>query len=180
MTMNVMACDLEYVQVSGGRHIMAKCAIVDMWCDIVLNLTVRPNERVTNYVTKITGLRQGDLDFGMPYDTALRVVKDVLSTPDIVAFHDPTNDLKVLNWSPECVVDTSRMSYLIDRGNFSRRPSEGVGLKKLASVLLNTDIQGGFHSPVEDAITTMKLYKLSAGLECCYIRLKSGTGSNTE
>ena len=38
--MNILACDLEYVQVSGGRSVMAKCAIVNLACEIILNITV--------------------------------------------------------------------------------------------------------------------------------------------
>ena len=56
--MSLLACDLEYVQVSGGRSVMAKCAIVNLACEIILNITVKPAEHVTCYVSCLTGIIQ--------------------------------------------------------------------------------------------------------------------------
>lgn len=158
--MIVFACDVECVQGLGGRSLLAKCVIINYTMDIVLNVTLKPNERVQNYVTWITGIRRGDLDNGVEYNAGLDVIRRTLALADICVFHDPTNDLKVIGYQPARVIDTSMNTTLNEKAGLVRRYGERTGLKKLAKAIWNIEMQDGTHCPVEDAMATMRLYQL--------------------
>lgn len=162
--MNILSCDIECVQGYDGKSILAKCAIVNQRMEIVLNITVKPNRPVRNYVTWITGIRRGDLENGMENEKALMVIREILNSADICVFHDYTNDLKVLQFLPRGIlVDTSTNGWLISQTGLTRKSNERVGLKLMAKALLGVDIQKGVHTASIDALTTMRLYRLIQG-----------------
>ena len=156
-----LSCDIECVQGYDNSLLLAKCCIIDTNLEVVLNITIKPDKPVKNYITWVTGLRRGDLNRGVECSEGKRMIKTLFDTADTIVFHDCRNDLKVLEYLPLGeVVDTSNHPGLIAKTYLKRASKERVGLKTMGKLLLGVHIQEGAHSAKEDAIVTMRLFLL--------------------
>lgn len=150
-----LAIDCEMVGV-GSRKLsaLARVSIVNQFGHTIYDKFVKPNEKVTDYRTFVSGIRANDLKDGLPEDLVKKEVENLIRGKLLVG-HAIKNDLNVLGLKhpQQFIIDTSIYFKKMFNG---KTPS----LKRLAETLLNVKVQTGEHSSVEDAKATMRLYTL--------------------
>ena len=116
---------------------------------VLLNERVAPPQP-KDYLTRYSGLRQGDLDDAPSFDSVQAKVKTLLDGRVLVG-HSVSNDLKYLRLKHPAAltVDTAALNW----------GGREVGLANLAREVLGVDIQGATHCPEEDALTSLRLLK---------------------
>ena len=155
-----LALDCEMVGVGIYRSTaLARCSVVNYNGDVVCDLYVKPEQPVTDYRTKWSGIRKGDLNDGCTFQEARRKVQTIIEGRTLVG-HSLHSDLHALNLSHprHFMRDTSK--YCAIRGLAGLQRNVTPSLKDLASILLSLDIQDGEHCSVEDARAAMSLYKV--------------------
>ena len=155
-----LALDCEMVGVGeGGKDsILARISVVNTSGECVYDKYVLPSETVTDYRTKVSGIRPEHLkkENAMPHSMVQKEISEMFNNRILVG-HALHNDLKVLFLShpKKHIRDTQKCKVF-------RRMSRSIGslcsLKNLAKLVLGTTIQEGEHSSVEDAKVAMRLY----------------------
>ncbi|KAF9350730.1 3'-5' exonuclease [Mortierella sp. NVP85] len=148
-------CEMVGVGPEGVESALARVSIVNYHGVEILDLYVRPQERVTDFRTAVSGITPRHLATAVDFKEAQKRVADVIKDK-IVVGHAVYNDFKalLLDHPQRLIRDTSRYKPFraLMKG---KTPS----LKKLAHSLLGIKIQDGAHSSVEDARVTVMLYK---------------------
>lgn len=151
-------CEMVGVGEGGKRSALARVVIVGFDERVTYAAFVRPPEPVTDYRTAVSGVRPEHMAHALP----LRRVQDdvaALLRERIVIGHALHNDLKAL------MLEHPR-KHVRDTASFPPfRKQQGAGtaprrLQWLAKEFLGWDIQGAEHSPAEDAVAALRLYKL--------------------
>jgi RNA exonuclease 4 len=138
------------------EHMLARVSLVDFEGRTLYDAFVKPQERVIDYRTPITGI---DADVlrkkGEPFATVRAKCTELMKGKVVVghAVHHDFAALK-LEHPAEFIRDTSRFPPLRPPKRKST-PS----LRLLAEYWLEKTMQTGAHSSIEDARTTMVLYK---------------------
>ncbi|KAM4644274.1 interferon-stimulated 20 kDa exonuclease-like 2 [Amazona ochrocephala] len=159
----VVAIDCEMVGTGPGgrRSALARCSIVGYGGDVLYDRYVRPAAPVVDFRTRWSGVRRQHMARAVPFVAARKEILRILAGKLVVG-HAIYNDFKALKYfHPQALTrDTSKMPLLNRKGGFPENAT--VSLKRLAKELLHKDIQVGKsgHSSVEDARTTMELYKV--------------------
>ncbi|KAM4013784.1 interferon-stimulated 20 kDa exonuclease-like 2 isoform 1-T2 [Anomaloglossus baeobatrachus] len=159
----VLAIDCEMVGTGfkGRNSALARCSIVNYQGDVVYDKYVRPACPVTDFRTRWSGIRREHLSNAIPFNVAQKEVLKLLHGK-IVIGHAIQNDYKALGYfhPKEMTRDTSKIPLLNRKAGFPEK--EPASLKRLAKQVLHKDIQVGKsgHSSVEDAKTTMELYRV--------------------
>ncbi|KAJ6788472.1 hypothetical protein PWT90_02617 [Aphanocladium album] len=152
-----IAIDCEMVGVGPGGHesALARVSMVDFHGRQVYDSYVRPQERVTDWRTPVSGVSPREMRFARDFAEVQRDVADLLDGRILIG-HDVRHDLEALKLShpPRDIRDTSKHGSFKRHAN-GRKPA----LRILAQTLLNVDIQGGAHSSLEDARVTMLLFR---------------------
>lgn len=152
-----VAMDCEMVGVGGleDRSVLARVSIVNFHGTQVYDSFVKPKEFVTDWRTHVSGVSSKHMATARSFEEVQKQVADILSERILVG-HAIRNDLEavMLGHPKKDIRDTSRFSGF-------RKLSAGKtpSLKKLAKELLGVEIQGGEHSSIEDARTTMLLFR---------------------
>ena len=159
----VVALDCEMVGVGadGKDSILARVSLVNQFSDCIYDKYVIPTEKVTDYRTKVSGIRPDDLkkeNGAVSFSTVQKEVANILKGRILVG-HAVHNDLQVLYLSHEKkkIRDTQKCKI------FRRlHPSLGglSSLKNLAKLLLSQTIQEGEHNSIVDAQVTMRIYTM--------------------
>ncbi|SCU85394.1 LANO_0C04148g1_1 [Lachancea nothofagi CBS 11611] len=153
-----VAIDCEFVGVGpdGKDSALARATVVNFFGHVVLDVFVKPQEKVTDWRTWVSGVRPQDMQSAVPFAVAQEQVAKTLENRYLVG-HSVTHDLQSLFLShPRTMIrDTSRHIPFRKKYAGGKTPS----LKKLAKEILGLDIQGAEHSPIEDARATMLIYK---------------------
>ena len=155
-----IALDCEMVGVGDGgkRSALARVVIVNFDEQVVYATFVRPPEPVTDWRTAVSGVKPQDMRHALP----LRKVQDdvgALLKSRVIVGHALQNDLKAL------MLDHPKRDTR-DTATFPPfRKQQGAGtaprrLQWLAKEFLGWEIQGAEHSPSEDAVAALRLYKL--------------------
>ncbi|XP_068109661.1 interferon-stimulated 20 kDa exonuclease-like 2 [Hyperolius riggenbachi] len=154
-------CEMVGTGLKGSISALARCSIVSYHGDVVYDNYIRPANPITDYRTKWSGIRREHLINAIPFVTAQKEILKILRGK-IVIGHAIHNDYKALGYfhPKEMTRDTSKIPSLNRKAGFPEK--EIVSLKRLAKQLLHKDIQTGRggHSSVEDAKTTMELYRI--------------------
>lgn len=156
---NYLAIDCEMVGVGdkGSESVLARVSIVNFHGATIMDRFVRPQEKVTDYRTWVSGVRPRDLK-GAPSFSEVQGEVAALIKGKVLVGHAIQNDLKALLLShPKPLTrDTATFQPLRDLAK-TKYPS----LKKLAKLVLGIDIQleGESHSSVEDARATMAVFR---------------------
>lgn len=156
---NYLAIDCEMVGVGhkGSESILARVSIVNFHGATILDRFVKPQEKVTDYRTWVSGVRPKDLRNAPSFSEVQGEVAGLIKGKVLVG-HAIQNDLKALLLShPKPLIrDTSTFQPLRDLAK-TKYPS----LKKLAQLVLGIEIQveGESHSSVEDARATMAVFR---------------------
>ncbi|XP_051548786.1 apoptosis-enhancing nuclease [Myxocyprinus asiaticus] len=159
----LVALDCEMVGTGpGGQYSeVARCSIVNYYGGVIYDKYILPQQPVTDYRTRWSGIRKHHLGQAVPFEDAQNEIIDILKGKVIIG-HALNNDFFVLDLSvPEHMVrDTCTCSWLRELYVASDRCN--ISLKKLAWKLLNRTIQVGRlgHCSVQDARAALDLYKL--------------------
>ncbi|OAA46291.1 RNA exonuclease 4 [Metarhizium rileyi] len=149
--------DCEMVGIGPGGHesALARVSLVDFHGRQIYDSYVKPEERVTDWRTAVSGVSQKEMRFARKFEDVQSEVCDIIEGRILVG-HDIKHDLDALKLSHPFrdIRDTAK-----HRGfkNYShgRKPA----LRVLARELLAVDIQEGPHSSTEDARVTMLIFR---------------------
>lgn len=158
---NIVALDCEMVGVGKSKKgSLARCSIVDYNGNVLYDQYVKPRKKVTDYRTRWSGIKPGDLDTAsaVPFEVARSHVLSILSDK-IVVGHALNFDMKILKMRlPKSQLrDTSQ--FLPLRVKADIKDNMTPSLARLAKVLLCRDIQYPTHCSVEDCIAAIDLYR---------------------
>lgn len=158
-----MDCEMVGVGEGGHRSALARVTVVDWHGKVVLDLYVRPGELVTDYRTYVSGISSCDLDRAVdPASCRIQVLK-VLDGKILVG-HGLKHDLAVLGIShPWWMTRDTAKWEPYQKVRFEDGILWPRKLKELCQEKLKREIQlvGQPHSPIEDAIAALDLYKLA-------------------
>jgi RNA exonuclease 4 len=156
-----MDCEMVGVGVNGHKSALARVTLVDWNGRIVYDSYIQPQCTVTDYRTFVSGIKEEDLKDAGSFETCRAEVLELLDGKVLIG-HALKNDLNALNishpWSQ--IRDTGKyepfMKVRFDDGVLWPRK-----LKDLVSEELQREIQlpGQSHSPFEDAVAALDLYK---------------------
>ncbi|KAJ3320631.1 3'-5' exonuclease [Boothiomyces sp. JEL0866] len=149
-------CEMVGVGPNGSTSVLARVSIVNFHCQVLLDEYVQPVEYITDYRTKYSGITPKLLkEKGKPFKQVQKMVAELLKDKIIIG-HALKNDFAalMLDHPARMTRDTARYKPL---KNPETKNSQS--LKILAKQELGADIQTGSHSSVEDASTTMMIYK---------------------
>lgn len=121
---------------------------------------IATNEHVNDYKTTYSGIVEGDLRIGksdknlVSLQVAYRKIWLLVNLGCNIIGHWLSGDFRMINIyvPPVQVKDTGLCFYL-------RKEKRKLGLKFLAHYVLDTDVQSGNHDSIEDAHTSLLLYK---------------------
>jgi RNA exonuclease 4 len=152
-----VACDCEMVGVGqdGKRSMLARVALVDGLGNTMYDQHVRAVEKVTDYRTHVSGIKASHIrkeNGALPFAQVQREVAGLLEGRLLIG-HAVHHDLKsmMLEHPRSQLRDTSLYPLLRSKDGRPR------SLKHLAAEI-GLQIQTGSHSPVEDALSTLKVY----------------------
>lgn len=150
-------CEMVGVGVKGSESVLARVSIVNWHGFTLLDRFVKPQEKVTDYRTFVSGIRAKDLKDAPTFDVVQREVAELIKDRVLVG-HAIQNDLKalLLDHPRRMIRDTATFQPLRDLAQ-TKHPA----LRKLALIVLGIDVQkkGQEHSSVEDARTTMAVFR---------------------
>ena len=156
----ILAMDCEMVGTGylGKDSILARISIVNQFGHCIYDKYVKATEKVTDYRTKVSGIRPKDLasDNAEDFKVVQKEVSEMFQNRILVG-HSIKNDFKVLflDHPRKHIRDTAE--YKPFRKLFGgRTPS----LKNLTERLLGVKVQEGEHSSVQDAQATMRVYTM--------------------
>lgn len=151
-----MDCEFVGVGLDGKDSALARVSIVNFFGHVVLDVFVKPQEKVTDWRTWVSGIKPHHMVGALGFSEAQKQVASILEGRILVG-HSVSHDLEALFLShPKSMIrDTSR--HIPFRQTYAK--GKTPSLKKLAKEVLGIDIQGAEHSSVEDARATMLLYK---------------------
>lgn len=155
---HILGIDCEMVGVGddGQDSILARISIINQHGHPIYDKYVRPTEPVTDYRTAFSGIRPHNLGSdALPFKQVQAEVAEMLKGRILVG-HSLVNDLQVLFLSHPHRRIRDTQKYKLFKTLCGGMPS----LKKLASHILNVNVQTGEHSSVEDAQTAMRLYMM--------------------
>ncbi|EEB88970.1 hypothetical protein MPER_12993 [Moniliophthora perniciosa FA553] len=143
-------CEMVGVGIDGTESSLARVTLVNYHGAVQLDEFVRQRERVVNYRTQYSGIRESDMAKAKPFDEVQKKVADLLKDRILVG-HAVHNDLKARA--------SSRRHYRIT-DTFAVVRSKYVALRNLVKQELDVTIQSGEHSSLTDARATMAVYRL--------------------
>lgn len=148
-------CEMVGVGPGGSQSVLARVSIADFHGRQVYDSFVRPQEKVTDWRTDITGIGPIHMKSARNFDAVQSQVAGILRGRTLVG-HDVKHDLAVLRLSHprKDIRDTAKFQAFRQYGN-GGKPS----LKALAHGILGVDIQNGVHSSIEDAKVTMAIFR---------------------
>ncbi|KAI0827861.1 ribonuclease H-like domain-containing protein [Trametes gibbosa] len=149
-------CEMVGVGIDGAESVLARVSLVNFHGAVLLDLFVRPRERVVDYRTQFSGIRPSDLVHAKSFAEAQKEVADLVKGRILVG-HAVHNDLKALLLShPRAFTRDTQQLFFKHKLVRGRRPA----LRNLVQQELGLTIQSGEHSSVTDARATMALFRL--------------------
>ncbi|KAM9125445.1 apoptosis-enhancing nuclease [Pangshura tecta] len=158
-----VAIDCEMVGTGPGGKLseLARCTVVNYDGDVIYDKYIRPELPIVDYRTRWSGITKQHMQKATPFSAAQREILKILKDK-IVVGHAIHNDFRALKYfHPRSRTrDTSQIPLLNRKAGLPVKVS--ASLKSLARQLLHKKIQVGQkgHSSVEDARTSMELYRL--------------------
>ncbi|KAJ3799142.1 ribonuclease H-like domain-containing protein [Lentinula aff. detonsa] len=149
-------CEMVGVGIDGSESSLARVTLVNYHGAVQMDEFVRQRERVVDYRTQYSGIRESDMQKAKPFDQIQKRVADLIQDRILVG-HAVHNDLKVLFLSHPWNL-TRDTQYLAGKSKVVR--SKYVALRKLVEQELGIVIQAGEHSSLVDARATMAVYRL--------------------
>ncbi|XP_076908177.1 small RNA degrading nuclease 3-like [Bidens hawaiensis] len=151
----IYAVDCEMVLCDDGTDALVRVCVVDRDLKVKLDELVKPDKRIVDYRTRITGIRARDLEkVTMNLRGVQAFMLKLLSEGAILAGHSLDSDLRALKIDYTRVIDTSFI-FNYSSGPIFRRAS----LNNLCKAVLGSQVRkdGDVHDCLDDTIYTMKL-----------------------
>ena len=153
-------CEMVGTGDEGKNSVLARACVVDWNGTVLYDSFVKVKERITDFRTQFSGVRAKNLKsvHAVSFRECAAAVAALLKGKILVG-HALHNDLKVLLLShpASAIRDTARYRPLMRHGRDGKfRPRK---LRDLAKRHLDMDIQGGEHTPDEDARVAILLYR---------------------
>ncbi len=161
-----MDCEMVGVGEDGSRSVLARVTVVNEYGNVILDTFVQATERVTDYRTKVSGVRPTDLKNAPKFVDVQKMVSKLIDKK-IVVGHGLKNDFRalLLNHPRERTRDTALYHLFTRPLRSTERCVEGAprgrgsrSLKELTRTHLRMTIQDGEHSSAEDARAALFLY----------------------
>ena len=151
-------CEMVGVGTDGKRSALARVVVLNFDERIVYSAFVQPPEPVTDYRSYVSGVRPEHMRHALNFRTAQTEVAQLLRDRTLIG-HALHNDLKalMLDHPSAAVRDTAHFPPYRKAQVTGSRPRR---LRDLAREFLGWEIQGDAHSPAEDAVAALRLYKL--------------------
>ena len=148
-------CEMVGTGMDGATSVLARVSIVNYHGHLILDEYVKAKEKITDYRSWVSGIYPYHLETASDFESVQKKIADILKGRILVG-HALKNDLKVLmlKHSRSMIRDTSIYPPFKKYAK-GRHPS----LKTLAKEILGLDIQDGKHCSIQDAKTTMLLFK---------------------
>ncbi|KAF9524968.1 ribonuclease H-like domain-containing protein [Crepidotus variabilis] len=149
-------CEMVGVGIDGSESSLARVSVVNFHGATILDEFVRQKERVVDYRTQWSGIREKDMIEAKPFEDVQQKVADLLRDRILIG-HAVYNDLKALLLSHPRP-STRDTQYYAHKHSLTKtnRPA----LRNLVKQELDITIQSGEHSSVTDARATMAIYRL--------------------
>ena len=157
---HIVALDCEMVGVGETkRSALARVSIVNYDGTVAYDQYVKPNQEITDYRTRWSGIRKSDMLRAISMQQARKEVLAIIHNKLVVG-HALKGDFEVLQINLPSTLrrDTAKFRWLRQLANI--RMEVTPSLKTLATMILHKSIQNGEHCSVEDARTAMELYRL--------------------
>lgn len=149
-------CEMVGVGLEGAESSLARVSLVNFYGAEMLDVFVRQRERVVDYRTQWSGIRDTDMMHAKSFEEVQKQVADLLEDRILVG-HAVHNDLKALLLSHPWT-STRDTQYYAYKGGLTK--SKRIALRNLVKQELDLVIQEGEHSSVTDARATMAVYRL--------------------
>ncbi|KAJ3770885.1 ribonuclease H-like domain-containing protein [Lentinula raphanica] len=149
-------CEMVGVGIDGSESSLARVTLVNYYGAVQMDVFVKQRERVVDYRTQYSGIRESDMKKAKPFEEVQKQVADLLQDRILVG-HAIHNDLKALLLSHPWNL-TRDTQYLAGKTKVVR--SKYIALRKLVEQELGVVIQAGEHSSLVDARATMAVYRL--------------------
>jgi len=159
-------CEMVGVGIGGIDSALARVSVINWNNEIVLDTYVKVDQEVTDYRTFVSGIRPEHIECesAMPLAQVQTLVANILRGKILIG-HALENDLKVIGlqhpWSD--IRDTAQYAPFMRK--ISKENDEKIFCpRKLRDLVWEQcgkqiQVMGKAHSPVEDAIAAMDLYK---------------------
>jgi RNA exonuclease 4 len=150
-----MDCEMVGFGSDGKEHALARVSLVNYHGAVLLDTFVKPNVKVTDFRTEVSGVRPRDIHDAPDLSEIQQKVIQLLDGRVLVG-HSLKNDFRVLMLSHPrgSIRDTSKFRPFrkLSRG---KNPS----LRMLSQHVLGLTIQTGAHDSIDDARVAMLLYR---------------------
>ncbi|XP_060570866.1 interferon-stimulated 20 kDa exonuclease-like 2 [Ruditapes philippinarum] len=158
-TSKYVSLDCEFVGIMGDISALGRCSIIDYDENVICDIYAWPEQKITTYRTRYSGITKKDMKRAIPLESALSQISNIIKDK-IVVGHGIHNDFRVLGFGhPHHMTrDTQKCKLLIDK--VKQEKGGAVSLKNMAKKLLDKEIQKNTHCSVIDATVTMQLFKL--------------------
>ncbi|CAI2368396.1 unnamed protein product [Moneuplotes crassus] len=153
---SMVAIDCEMVGVNYTESGLARISIVNYDGHVLMDTYVKPEGKITNYRSWVSGVYPSDLKYAMGFKKARAQAIAILKGRDIIG-HSLHNDFKALQWRPKKynIKDISLIKEFRHPGTNQPR-----SLKKLTLEFLGKKIQSGSHDSVDDARAALGCYRV--------------------
>ncbi|KAJ7641769.1 ribonuclease H-like domain-containing protein [Roridomyces roridus] len=149
-------CEMVGVGPEGIESALARVSIVNFHGALLLDAFVRPKERVVDYRTEWSGVRERDMVNARPFAEVQSQVASLIKDRILIG-HAVFNDLKALLLTHPRPLIRDTQAYA---GRFKVSKSKYAALRSLVQQEVGVTIQSGEHSSVTDARATMAVYRL--------------------
>jgi RNA exonuclease 4 len=156
-----MDCEMVGVGALGTKSALARVVLVNWHGNVLLDRIIRPEQTVTDYRTFVSGITEADLAHAGDLESCRQEVKNLLRDRVLVG-HGLKNDLAALSlrhpWQQ--TRDTAKyepfMKIRFEDGVLWPRKLKDLCADKLRKTIQEPGIP---HSPYEDAMAALHLYK---------------------
>ncbi|KAF5377412.1 hypothetical protein D9757_009714 [Collybiopsis confluens] len=149
-------CEMVGIGIDGSESSLARVSIVDYYGATMMDAYVRQRERVVDYRTQWSGIREKDMVGAKPFKDVQKRVAELIKDRILVG-HAVHNDLKALLLSHPWPLTRDTQYFA---GKHKVVKSKYVALRNLVKQELDITIQGGEHSSLTDARATMAVYRI--------------------
>jgi RNA exonuclease 4 len=159
--------DVECIA-TGTKHnarAVGHIAVVDQWCRTVLNIYVKPKEKVISYLPALTGLSEELLSKGVSLDTAIKMIKSTLPAESTLVGQNVLKDVEWLG-----LKEGEDFAGMMDLAGLWRvlhpkyKTYSYFSLHHKVKCLLNVKVPES-HNACTDAILSVQLYNLYKQLQ---------------
>ncbi|KAI5827004.1 ribonuclease H-like protein [Schizophyllum commune Tattone D] len=151
-----MDCEMVGVGPEGTESSLARVSLVNFHGAVLLDVFVRQRERVTDYRTHVSGVREKDMIGARPFEEVQKQVSELLQDKILVG-HAVHNDLQALLLSHPRAQTRDTQFFA---GKLKLVRSSRIALRALVQQELGMAIQAGEHSSVTDARATMAVFRI--------------------